>query len=494
MSQLFSIQDDKVVITKLELETTKGSVKHDGSIAVSGNAEIKGSTTVEKDLTVRGSLTVDVIHANQIINNNISNGVKEGSTKFTGTNEAELNGQGIAWSTFNSEKQLIYRTGNRLWTNMNIDLSTGSCFKIDDIEVLTSNTLGSGITRSSLRRLAPLDSLKVDGNTNLGDLVIVDSDIMRVGIGTESPNAALSIVDQNIELVLGASTTGSANIGVYTYNDLTLSTDNQARVTIKSGGDVHFGSATNHKTNVYIHGTIYADAVITDNKEERTSSIEFKSNGQGLVWSGQGSPKQFILREDPYRLWSTEHLELSQSKGLWINGHEVLTESTLGTSVTSSSLTSLGKLNSLTVEGTTQLGQLHAHGAHIENLVADDIYTGSIRQASKIQLSIGDSEVFSADNNSIQLGNSANTGKTLKLFGNVTVNINNPEPDVNLSVAGNIAFAGRKFLTGSAAPVGGNFKAGDVCWNENPNQGGYVGWVCVQAGSPGQWAPFGLIA
>jgi hypothetical protein len=46
----------------------------------------------------------------------------------------------------------------------------------------------------------------------------------------------------------------------------------------------------------------------------------------------------------------------------------------------------------------------------------------------------------------------------------------------------------------SAAPVNGTWRVGDVVHNSAPLTGGYVGWVCTVAGTPGTWKPFGLIA
>ena len=46
----------------------------------------------------------------------------------------------------------------------------------------------------------------------------------------------------------------------------------------------------------------------------------------------------------------------------------------------------------------------------------------------------------------------------------------------------------------SAAPTAGTWSAGDVVYNTAPTSGGYVGWVCTAAGTPGTWKTFGLIS
>jgi hypothetical protein len=46
---------------------------------------------------------------------------------------------------------------------------------------------------------------------------------------------------------------------------------------------------------------------------------------------------------------------------------------------------------------------------------------------------------------------------------------------------------------GSAAPVAGTYSQGDMVFNSAPTAAGYLGWVCVTAGSPGTWKGFGAI-
>ena len=46
---------------------------------------------------------------------------------------------------------------------------------------------------------------------------------------------------------------------------------------------------------------------------------------------------------------------------------------------------------------------------------------------------------------------------------------------------------------GSAIPTTNTYSVGSVVWNTNPTAGGYLGWVCVTAGTPGIWKGFGLI-
>lgn len=47
---------------------------------------------------------------------------------------------------------------------------------------------------------------------------------------------------------------------------------------------------------------------------------------------------------------------------------------------------------------------------------------------------------------------------------------------------------------GAAAPVSGTYNVGDIVYNTAPSAGGYIGWVCVSAGTPGTWKTFGAIS
>ncbi len=53
--------------------------------------------------------------------------------------------------------------------------------------------------------------------------------------------------------------------------------------------------------------------------------------------------------------------------------------------------------------------------------------------------------------------------------------------------------SGQKIAFGSAAPASGYYKQGDIVFNTGASASGKVGWVCVTAGSPGTWKPFGAI-
>jgi cytoskeletal protein CcmA (bactofilin family) len=486
MSQLFSIQDDKIVINKLDLTSLEGNVTHTGSLVLNGTETINGDITVTGDVTVQRKLIVDVIQANQIINNNLTNNGASGSSKFTAATEAELNGQGLAWGTLNTETQLAYRTGGRLWTNMNFDLAPGNTYQINNLDVLTSNTLGSSIIKSSLRQLAPLNNLTVVGDTNLGDVLVVASDTSRVGINTENPNAVFGVVADNVEVILG-SLNGAAAIGSFTNNDLVIVSDNIPRITIRAG-ETHIGSKTQTSTDLHVHGTVYANEIVTSKKT--TSNLEFSAIDTGIVWTDSRSNKLLLMTASA--LWTTEDFNLSSGKSFHINNQTVLSETSLGNSVIYSNLTTVGALDHLTVTGLSNLSNVTAQSINASELVVSSINLSTIT-TNNLSVNIDDQSALEINDTNITIGNVGNSIRPVKVFGGLSVNVNNPDPTLSLQVAGNIGFAGRKFITADAAPASGSFNKGDTCWNTQPEVGAYMGWVCIVSGTPGQWAPFGLI-
>lgn len=42
-------------------------------------------------------------------------------------------------------------------------------------------------------------------------------------------------------------------------------------------------------------------------------------------------------------------------------------------------------------------------------------------------------------------------------------------------------------------PFGGNYEVGDIVYNSDITRSNYMGWVCIDSGSPGTWKPFGRI-
>ena len=499
MNQLLSVVEDKIVIDKVRLNKTEGNVTHFGEFSVLGTA------TIGKDLTVTGTINADTIHVKNLVSENSGSA---SSGHWVTNLEDDLLGKGFSWAWGNGRIELSYQRGNRLGIlGGNLDLSAENSYRIDNTEVITLNSLGPTVTKSNLKELGTLKSLNVTGDAVIGEFAFFRAGFGRLGLNTDEPNGALSIVENDVEIVLGSPQYGQATIGTYTTHDLSIVTDNTNRITIKNNGKVIIGDAATKTADVTIYGTLNVETLVADNRIERFSSLEIKSSrdtniyGKGIIWTGGGTDRQFVILSNPDRLWSTESIDLAGGQSYFINSRPVITENSLGDGVTSSKLTSVGTLSSLTVSGEANF----SHTLNVNNAIsAPELILSSnntqlslkgtkINTSNNISIGVQQDEAFYADGNEISIGNKNNSRKLVKLFGPVSVGIANPDGDADLTVKGSVKFSGKRFITGSSEPTEGTFNKGDICWNENPTLHSYVGWVCVTSGSPGTWIPFGAI-
>ena len=407
--------------------------------------------------------------------------------------------------TLPANQQFTSRS-DRLWADNNLDLTANRAYKIDNIPVLSYGELGITVTKSNLRQIGTLNTLEVTGDALLGEFAYFNSTFNRLGLGTDEPNASISIFDNDVEIAIGSPGYGLANIGTYSNTDLAITTDNIARITVKNNGEVIIGDAVGKNGVLRVHGSIYVDNFVSDTRVDRSSSLEFKASktgtvyGLGLNWAGADFTRQLMMKAGPDRLWTNVSFDLAENHSYFLNGKPVLTETGLGSSVTTSNLVEVGTLQSLTVSGNaTFRGDLIAGDTVVrslglnngDNSISVDVY--GINSNKSFRASVKQADVLYGDDNEIVLGNSSQSRRAVKIFGQLSVGINNPDPTVGLAVSGNIMFADKKFTTGDSAPAEGQFNKGDICWNNTPQASSYVGWICVVSGTPGQWLPFGAI-
>lgn len=500
MTQLFNIQDDKVVINKLALKYLEGSVVHAGSL------DIIGSASVQDNLAVNGTITADTINVKNLITE--AGSVAEVG-KWVASTEDELLGKGFSWTWADASTHFMFRPGNRLWSSANIDLDINNSYKIDNTEVLKAGELGSTIVKSNLREVGTLKTLRVLGDVELGEFVHFNSNYNRIGIGTDEPNASISIVDNDVEIAIGSPRLGVAQIGTYSTHDVEITTDNIARISVKNNGEVHISNEASKNGVLRVWGSIHAENIISDTRLERTSPLEFKADrnsaiyGKGILWTGTGDTRQLIMMADPDRLWSSESIDIAGDQSYYIGGNAVLSNVALGRTITESNLERVGTLKVLNVEGTvTFLENLDVTRGNITTSAITltngdnsiNIGVDKINTNKSVAITVQESDAFYADQSEIAIGNPSTTRRGVKIFGSVGIGINNPDPEVGLAVAGTVSFTGKKFVTGTTAPTVGAFMKGDICWNTDPQADSYVGWICLVEGTPGQWAPFGAIA
>jgi hypothetical protein len=88
---------------------------------------------------------------------------------------------------------------------------------------------------------------------------------------------------------------------------------------------------------------------------------------------------------------------------------------------------------------------------------------------------------------------------SLKTSGNFSTNVVTPWLTTDrvpyIYTDGYLNLAGKTHRVWASAPINPavTYVRGDIIWNSEPAAGGYAGWVCVAAGTPGTWKGFGAI-
>jgi len=482
------IQDSILQLVNAELANSTGTFNHTG------------------DYTITGSLTADTIHVKNLITE-IGNVANIGD--WVVNEESDLVGKGFNWTWGEGSVNLQYRSGRHLWTDASLDLQADQSYKIDNVPVLSANSLGDSIVNSKLKTIGTLNSLKVSGDATLGDFVFVNSVVNRLGIGTEDPSNSITILDNNVEIGLGSPDYNTASIGTVSNHDFTINSDNQARITVKNDGEIHVGNPVSKNGLLRVFGSIYVDNLIADTRVDRSSPLEFSATrdqsiyGLGIVWSGNGAQRELLMYSDPDRIRSSENFDLAEGHGYFINGVPVLTTNNLGNSVAHSNLTTVGILQQLEVQGTTTLhGELTVTEQPVnfktviltdgtQNIIIDNKGIGSF---NSVTVSSAGFEAVYADAREINIGDRTHTSRPVKVFGPLSIGIANPDPSLKFAVGGDVSIGDKRFTNDIAPPTSGSWNRGDICWNTEPLPNSYVGWTCVQSGNPGTWLGFGLIA
>jgi hypothetical protein len=283
-------------------------------------------------------------------------------------------------------------------------------------------------------------------------------------------------------------------------------------------------SPVNIKGNLNVEGSVTAQKLhvhelTADIRNERSSPLEFIPEGdsgiygKGLQWRGDGPTKQFVYRANPDRIWTTESLDLNAGCSLYIDNVPVISGNELGSTVSKSSLSTVGTLNNLKTSNNLTIDEWIYYEADSNRL-------GIGTEAPNAQLSVVSLEsefIVDCEGSTTKVGNfttdtldivtdnesrisitaygdivlgSHNENKT-KVQGRLGVNVNRPSADIE--TAGPVKFQGKKFETGTEVPTSGSYNSGDIVWNQLPTPAGYVGWICIREGSPGEWKAFGQI-
>jgi len=224
---------------------------------------LQGPVTTEGDLTVTGTIKAAVLEVGEI----------KADLKLEKTSPLEFKaikgdspyGKGLLWTGWGITKQLVM-SGNpdRLFSTEHFDLAAEKSFSIGGIGVLSSNTLGPSVTKSNLKELGRLRELKVDGDVEIAEYLFFDSITNRLGLGVDAPNAAISVAEDGIEVMLGTINNTKGMVGTFAGQAFDIVTDNTTRISIAANGNITLGNNKMPPIQVGIHGKLAVRVNVPD--------------------------------------------------------------------------------------------------------------------------------------------------------------------------------------------------------------------------------------
>jgi hypothetical protein len=171
--------------------------------------------------------------------------------------ENGLTGKGFLWSGQGNVKQLIFNSDpDRFFSSESIDLAKNKQISIGNAPVITATELGSSVIKSNLREVGRLKGLIVDGSMVINQYVHYNSANDRLGLGTDTPNAALSIAEDGVEIIIGTVEGSKARLGSFASHDVEIVTDNTARLVIEAGGNIRLGDKKSGAIQVSVNGKL----------------------------------------------------------------------------------------------------------------------------------------------------------------------------------------------------------------------------------------------
>lgn len=197
--------------TKCQLTILDTHVVIESPILTTG-VDVRGDVKITGNLTIDGQITPDSGAMRQLVADTVS-AVKTSLNKelFQGFSDLvtqEIRDHGIEF------KEVI----------------------INDRLVLAEDRLGPGVTRSNLNRVGELDELQVKGETFVGRTLYASG--KRVGINTLEPSAALSVWDEEVEIVVKKAKKDRGYIGTERKLGLSLGVGGQDNLSLDPDGSV----------------------------------------------------------------------------------------------------------------------------------------------------------------------------------------------------------------------------------------------------------------
>ena len=173
-------------------------------------------------------------------------------------------------------------------------LNVTDAVMIDHNEVIWKDTLGKSVKNSSLTQLGVLKNLQVENTMFVSQ--------KRVGVNTEAPSAEFSVNVDGYE-VITTMHEKNAYVGTHAPVPFSIGTDNTARITCKSNGDLVLGDEKNQSANVNVAGRLGIGARNPQESLHVVGNIKFAertfASGDGIPTEGRWDTGSVIWNDKP---------------------------------------------------------------------------------------------------------------------------------------------------------------------------------------------------
>ena len=325
---------------------TSGALEDSGNLTFNGSTlAITGSIDLSADIDVDGTANLDVVDID---------GAVDMASSLTLAGNADFNGNLDVDGTSNLDAvdidgavdmaSTLTLAGN---ADFNGDLDVDGTTNLDAVDIDGAVDMASSLTLAGNADFN--GNLDVDGTTNLDGTNIA-------GALAVSGSATVD----NLSLDGNTITTSSGNLTIDSNGGTTTINDNA----IISGNLTVNGTTT----------TINSTTVNIDDKNFQVATgaaDDAAADGAGFTVDSGDGDKTWNFEATGDNWGSSENINLASGKVLKVNNTSILSSTTLGSSVVTSSLTSLGTIGTGVWQGTA----------------INDTYLGTIDNANKVSLS-----------------------------------------------------------------------------------------------------------
>ena len=234
------VKEDGVHVDDLHVATVKNAVKFEDTVTAE-NVNVAGEITAKR-------IRTDELFADIRIE-------RTTPLEFVQTAGNPNIGKGLLWTAGGYTKQFILRENDALFSTEHMNLNRERTYQIDNIPVISFDSLGATVVKSRLKEVGNLKNLTVLGDVNFDNHIFFFNESQRLAFGHDEPHGKLSIYESEVEFKVDTRDSKSV-IGTHGYNSLSLITDDTERLTVDASGSITIGNKNSPPTKVHVHGSM----------------------------------------------------------------------------------------------------------------------------------------------------------------------------------------------------------------------------------------------